>query len=83
MAVKRSMSVRPSPIHDDETERPRYPDYGDARWVTYGYDWSGPWGYVITRVTNSTEYRPGWRMTRDQVNELIRDEWTVSILSKV
>jgi hypothetical protein len=86
MNIKRSMSVRPSPIVEKDCARS--PSRKDKRWGDYddygdGYNWCGPWGYVITRVTNSTEYRPGLHLTIKQVNELIEIGWTVSILSKV
>ena len=84
-SIKRSMSVRPSPI-DTDGNRPRYPTHHDTRWGDWdgGYrPWEGPWGYVITRVTNSTDYKPGWHLTKAKVDALIADEWTVSVLSKV
>jgi hypothetical protein len=78
--IKRSMSVRPSPIMSEI--EPRFPSREDPRWVL-DEGWKGPWGYVITRVTNSTDYRPGLHLSRARVNELIEAGWTVSVLSKV
>jgi hypothetical protein len=86
--VKRSMAVRPSPIVvqpngfarlPTNSERYDYDHRGNKRYK----EWTGEWGYLISRVTNSTEYRPGFVLTRDQVNKLINDDWTVSVLSKV
>ena len=77
--IKRSMTVRPSPIVV-EMARIRLPhpsEYDDAE-----YDWRGEWGYRITRVTNSTDYRPGFLLTRGDVDSLIADSWTVTVLSK-
>jgi hypothetical protein len=85
--IKRSMSVRPSPIDVDGVAIPRHPNRNDMRWE--GPDWScsrkwtGPWGYIVARVTNSTEYRPGWLLTKAKVDALINDGWTVAVLSRV
>jgi hypothetical protein len=37
---------------------------------------------VISRVTNSIEFRPGMPLSRRQVELLIEDGWTVTVLSK-
>lgn len=85
--IKRSMAVRPAPIGDDVCLICKAPADNDGRWkqpVQYGpYKWTGPWGYVITRVTNSTDYRPGWLLNKTQVDDLIVQGWTVSVRSRV
>lgn len=82
MAVKRSMSIKSAPIYQDGVDFPQRPPSDDLRWMSSG--WCGPWGYKVTRVTNSTEIRPGFLLTKDTVDELINDHgWTVSVLSKV
>jgi hypothetical protein len=76
------MSVHPAPIIIDgskirfPTEKERYPD------GVRTYEWTGFWGYRISRVTNSVEYRPGLALSKSEVEELINAGWTVSVLSK-
>lgn len=85
-SIKRSMSVRPTAIAHDKVEHARHPESTDSRWVYKGViypEWAGPWGYVVTRVTNDTDYRPGFLLTKDQVDALIYEGWTVSVLSRV
>jgi hypothetical protein len=47
----------------------------------FEHQWLGEWGYRITRVTNSVDYRPGFALSKAQVRALIDDGWTVSVLS--
>jgi hypothetical protein len=81
--IKRSMAVRPSPIVMDGT-RVRFPTDEERPVDHYGIraEWHGFWGYRITRVTNSVDYRPGLALTKMDVQKLIADGWTVSVLSK-
>lgn len=87
VTVKKSMSVRPSPIIN-ENGPVRIPSYDHPKYTRVENSWerpkwTGSWGYVIARVTNSTEYNPGWALSKAAVDRLIADGWTVSILSKV
>lgn len=79
------MSVHPSPIDNEQT--PRRPSDSDTRWQEDRYTlrskWTGPWGYIVTRVTNSTEFRPGFHLSKATVDSLIEAGWTVTVLSKV
>ena len=84
--IKRSMAVRPAAIHADKVAHARHPESNDSRWAYKGDiypEWAGPWGYKVVRVTNSTDYRPGFLLTTDQVDALIYEGWTVSVLSRV
>jgi hypothetical protein len=76
--IKKSMAVRPSPIVMDG-EKVRFPTRDET---IHTMEWHGFWGYRITRVTNSVEYRPGLALTKKQVEELINSDWTVTVLSK-
>lgn len=85
--VKRSLTLRASPIHEDGISFAHYPSDSDRRWTqvdTYSpWKWTGPWGYIVARVTNSTSIRPGFYLTRGKVDELIEEGWTVTVLSKI
>lgn len=89
--IKRSLTLRPSPIYEDGISFAHYPSENDRRWeqpnpnvypYSYFKKWTGCWGYVIARVTNSTAIRPGMYVTRAKVDELIEEGWTVTVLSK-
>ena len=81
------MSVHPSPIIV-EGGRARLPDHKERKLIELGPNmfeeaaWDGEWGYRITRVTNSVDYRPGFYLTRNDIEGLIGVGWTVTVLSK-
>ncbi len=83
MRTKRSMSVRPAPIVVIGNFV-RHPENGERKLDRNGdwEPWTGQWGYRITRVTNSVDYRPGFLLTKPRVQSLIDEGWTVSVLSK-
>ena len=83
MKIKRSMAVHPHPIVYEDSGRARYPTAEERGVREWGEEppWHGAWGYRITRVTNSTEYRPGLPLTKADVDHLIEEGWTVSVLS--
>lgn len=93
--IKRSMAVFPCPIVAENAHHHRAPRDDDAGWTRVYYDyndptrghyntkWNGTWGYKIKRVTNSTDYKPGWHLSKEVVDRLISEGWTVSVLSKV
>jgi hypothetical protein len=86
MKAKQSMSVHPAPIVV-ENGRLRHPKDGERRYANgFASDlwepWPGEWGYRITRVTNSVDYRPGFLLNKPQVQSLIDQGWTVTVLSK-
>ena len=88
MKIKRSLAIAAAPISEDGVTIPRSPASGDPRWkqheiMNWTYEWTGPWGYVVKRVTNSTAIRPGFLLTRKAVDDLIREGWTVTVRSKV
>jgi hypothetical protein len=80
--IKRSLAVHPCPIIIDGA-RIRFPThaerYSDGN---LSAEWTGFWGYRISRVTNSVELHPGIALTKSRVEELINDGWTVTVLSK-
>jgi hypothetical protein len=81
MAIKRSMVVHQSPVivFKGHARRAGDHEYDECGFNNLREGEDGQWGYRITRVTNSTEYRPGSFLTKDQVNKLIHDDWTVAI----
>lgn len=81
MQIKRSMAVHPAPIVLDG-ERVREPTPKEL-YLKHGgeHEWSGEWGYRITRVTNSVDFHPGWVISKDHVRALIEDGWTISVLT--
>lgn len=86
--IKRSMAVHPAPVERNAMGEMDFPAQYDRRWAdneyrnTYARNWKGEWGYRVTRVTNSTAYRPGTLLTKDEIEQLIAEDWTVSIMSK-
>jgi len=92
MAAKRSMAVRPHPVVLVNAAHARFPSstergavwdekFKSFMWPRGEPEWRGAWGYRITRVTNSVEFRPGMALSKVQVQKLIDDGWTVSVLS--
>ena len=84
-SIKRSMAVHPAPIVM-EGGRPRHPHLHERK-IDHKHEegfapWTGLWGYRISRVTNSVVYRPGFLLMAKDVEKLIEDGWTVSVLSK-
>jgi hypothetical protein len=81
--IKRSMAVYPSPVvmTGEVARLPSREDYSRSNWDGRYESWKGDYGYNITRVTNSVDYRPGEALSKNHIAALIDDGWTVTVLS--
>lgn len=77
------MAVYPCPMIVEQTggemRAPR--DQEMYRRTDLAGKWTGEWGYRITRVTNSVEFHPGTVMSKEHIQALINDDWTVTVLT--
>ena len=90
--IKRSLFARPSPIvvegskvrlpREHEWKYEEITDYSGRKMQGNLKPWDGEWGYRVLRVTNSTAIRPGYCLTKNQVDNLIEEGWTVTVRSK-
>lgn len=78
--IKRSMAVNPAPIIVLEDGSARHPTSREHEARRRNGLWKDEWGYYITRVTNSVDYSPGLVLTKAQIQKLIDDNWTVTVL---
>ena len=81
--IKRSMAVYPSPVVmvGDEARLPSREEYSRSNWDGRYESWKGDYGYNITRVTNSVDFRPGEALSKKHIAWLIEQGWTVTVLS--
>lgn len=86
--IKRSMAVHPAPVERAWDGSLAFPESYDRRWAdneyraTFARNWKNEWGYRVTRCTNSLAYRPGTLLTKEEIEGLILEGWTVSVMSK-
>jgi hypothetical protein len=83
--IKRSMSVVANPVVEYAAGRVRLARHEETHRKTGGwYDepikWEGEWGFLIKRVTNSLEFRPGTAISKTEAAALIQDGWTLTVL---
>lgn len=80
--IKRSMAVHPAPVvvEEGKARRALNTEYRGTNYGEKTMEWHGVWGFEITRVTNSVDYMPGAYLTKEQVQALIGDDWTISVI---
>lgn len=81
--VKRSMAVHVAAVVT-EGSNTRFAVADDYQVNENGhrvYGWHGPMGYRVSRVTNSVSFAPGDALTKDEVEKLINEDWTISVLA--
>ena len=78
--IKRSMSVYRVPIIM-EGNRVRTPSASEYAKYGGSENWSGEHGYFVNRVTNNLAYHPRQLLTKQHVDGLIGEGWTVTVLN--